>query len=163
MCSACSARRYHTRRKKKTTRARISLSSRWREKKATKMPFISKIQRQSDYRRFSSNHPIVIDNGGSYFRIGYPNKTLFLLICRKKKHLCLYMRNFRTNNCGSSCRWAGESDPRVIFRNIIQRPRHKITGKVTLVDSFCFVAFPPFFFHPHDIHERVIVDCFELC
>ncbi|KAH6762690.1 actin-related protein 5 [Perilla frutescens var. hirtella] len=63
------------------------------------MPFISKIQRQSDYRRFSSNHPIVIDNGGSYFRIG----------------------------------WAGESDPRVIFRNIIQRPRHKITGETITV------------------------------
>lgn len=25
-------------------------------------------------------------------------------------------------------RWAGESDPRVIFRNIVQRPRHKTTG-----------------------------------
>lgn len=70
----------HTRRKKKTTKARISLSLPGREEKATKMPFISKIQRQSDYRKFSSNHPIVIDNGGSYFRIGYPNKTLFLLI-----------------------------------------------------------------------------------
>ncbi|KAK4383473.1 Actin-related protein 5, partial [Sesamum angolense] len=58
------------------------------------MPFISKIERQSDYSSFASTHPIVIDNGGSYFRIG----------------------------------WAGENDPRVIFRNIIQRPRHKITG-----------------------------------
>ncbi|KAL2227501.1 actin-related protein 5 [Sesamum indicum] len=63
------------------------------------MPFISKIQRQSDYSSFSSTHPIVIDNGGSYFRIG----------------------------------WAGENDPRVIFRNIIQRPRHKITGETITV------------------------------
>ncbi|KAL8551999.1 hypothetical protein ACS0TY_000887 [Phlomoides rotata] len=63
------------------------------------MPFISKIQRQSDYSSFSSDHPIVIDNGGSYFRIG----------------------------------WAGENDPRVIFRNIIQRPRHKITGETITV------------------------------
>ncbi|KAK3006580.1 hypothetical protein RJ639_016231 [Escallonia herrerae] len=64
------------------------------------MPFISKIQRQTDYSRFPSSHPIVIDNGGSYFRIG----------------------------------WAGEANPRVIFRNIVQRPRHKITGEtVTIV------------------------------
>lgn len=64
------------------------------------MPFISKIQRQSDYSRFDSSVPIVIDNGGSYFRIG----------------------------------WGGESDPRVIFRNIVQRPRHKTTGEtITIV------------------------------
>lgn len=64
------------------------------------MPFISKIQRQSDYNRFSSTTPIVIDNGASYFRIG----------------------------------WAGESEPRVVFRNIVQRPRHKATGEtVTIV------------------------------
>lgn len=63
------------------------------------MPFISKVERQSDYNRFSPAHPIVIDNGGSYFRIG----------------------------------WAGESDPRIIFRNIIQRPRHKITGETMTV------------------------------
>ncbi|XP_052186914.1 actin-related protein 5 isoform X2 [Diospyros lotus] len=30
--------------------------------------------------------------------------------------------------------WAGEDDPRIIFRNIVQRPRHKITGEtVTIV------------------------------
>ncbi|KEH34721.1 putative Actin family [Medicago truncatula] len=64
------------------------------------MPFISKIQRQFDYNRFSSTTPIVIDNGASYFRIG----------------------------------WAGESEPRVVFRNIVQRPRHKATGEtVTIV------------------------------
>ncbi|KAL8050325.1 hypothetical protein ABFX02_06G075800 [Erythranthe guttata] len=63
------------------------------------MPFISKIQRQSDYSSFPPDHPIVIDNGASYFRIG----------------------------------WAGESEPRVIFRNIIQRPRHKITGETITV------------------------------
>ncbi|XVE69212.1 hypothetical protein DITRI_Ditri09bG0133600 [Diplodiscus trichospermus] len=64
------------------------------------MPFISKIQRQSDYNRFPSSTPIVIDNGASYFRIG----------------------------------WAGENEPRVIFRNIVQRPRHKSTGEtVTIV------------------------------
>ncbi|KAI5670650.1 hypothetical protein M9H77_11014 [Catharanthus roseus] len=64
------------------------------------MPFISKIQRQLDYSSFASDVPIVIDNGGSYFRIG----------------------------------WAGEADPRVIFRNIVQRPRHKTTGEtVTIV------------------------------
>ncbi|KAJ7960134.1 Actin-related protein [Quillaja saponaria] len=49
---------------------------------------------------FSSTTPIVIDNGASYFRIG----------------------------------WAGETDPRIIFRNIVQRPRHKTTGEtVTIV------------------------------
>lgn len=64
------------------------------------MPFISKIQRQSDYNLFPSSTPIVIDNGASYFRIG----------------------------------WAGETEPRVIFRNIVQRPRHKATGEtVTIV------------------------------
>lgn len=63
------------------------------------MPFISQIERQTDYRSFPSSCPIVIDNGGSYFRIG----------------------------------WAGESDPRVIFRNIVQRPRHKSTGETVSV------------------------------
>ncbi|CAI9092377.1 OLC1v1027597C1 [Oldenlandia corymbosa var. corymbosa] len=63
------------------------------------MPFISQIERQSDYSRFSSSTPIVIDNGGSYFRIG----------------------------------WAGEDDPRVVFRNIVQRPRHKTTGETVTV------------------------------
>ncbi|OAY38616.1 actin-related protein 5 isoform X1 [Manihot esculenta] len=64
------------------------------------MPFISQFHRQSDYNYFSSATPIVIDNGASYFRIG----------------------------------WAGENDPRVIFRNIVQRPRHKSTGEtVTIV------------------------------
>lgn len=74
------------------------------------------------------------------------------------------MRNFRSKNCGSSCRWAGESDPRVIFRNIIQRPRHKITGnslssKVSALLLFLFYFFFSFSCHPH-IHEIVIVDCF---
>ncbi|KAL7253192.1 hypothetical protein ACSBR1_007678 [Camellia fascicularis] len=64
------------------------------------MPFISKTERQSDYNLFPSSCPIVIDNGASYFRIG----------------------------------WAGETDPRIIFRNIVQRPRHKVTGEtVTIV------------------------------
>ncbi|KAA8539478.1 hypothetical protein F0562_026170 [Nyssa sinensis] len=64
------------------------------------MPFISQTQRQTDYHLFPPSHPIVIDNGGSYFRIG----------------------------------WAGETEPRIIFRNIVQRPRHKATGEtVTIV------------------------------
>ncbi|KAI3751349.1 hypothetical protein L2E82_22432 [Cichorium intybus] len=64
------------------------------------MPFISRTQRQSDYNLIPSSCPIVIDNGASYFRMG----------------------------------WAGESEPRIIFRNIVQRPRHKITGEtVTIV------------------------------
>ncbi|KAK2637323.1 hypothetical protein Ddye_032115 [Dipteronia dyeriana] len=64
------------------------------------MPFTSKIERQTDYSDFPSSIPIVIDNGASYFRIG----------------------------------WAGESEPRVVFRNIVQRPRHKTTGEtVTIV------------------------------
>ncbi|KAK4277951.1 hypothetical protein QN277_015865 [Acacia crassicarpa] len=64
------------------------------------MPFISQFQRQSDYNLFSPTTPIVIDNGASYFRIG----------------------------------WAGETEPRVVFRNIVQRPRHKVTGEtVTIV------------------------------
>ncbi|THU66814.1 hypothetical protein C4D60_Mb05t18160 [Musa balbisiana] len=61
---------------------------------------ITRPSRQEDYARFSPNTPIVIDNGGSSFRIG----------------------------------WAGESDPRVTFRNVVQRPRHKATGEtVTIV------------------------------
>ncbi|KAJ8765961.1 hypothetical protein K2173_020477 [Erythroxylum novogranatense] len=64
------------------------------------MPFISQIHRQADYNFFPSSTPIVVDNGASYFRVG----------------------------------WAGETDPRVIFRNIVQRPRHKATGEtVTIV------------------------------
>ncbi|KAL8251906.1 hypothetical protein R6Q59_035599 [Mikania micrantha] len=64
------------------------------------MPFISRTQRQTDYDLIPPSCPIVIDNGASYFRIG----------------------------------WAGESEPRIIFRNIVQRPRHKITGEtVTIV------------------------------
>ncbi|KAM7270723.1 hypothetical protein ACFE04_029937 [Oxalis oulophora] len=63
------------------------------------MPFISQIERQNDYKYFSSSTPIVIDNGASYFRIG----------------------------------WAGENEPRVIFRNIVQRPRHKSTGETITV------------------------------
>ncbi|KAL9231375.1 hypothetical protein vseg_006611 [Gypsophila vaccaria] len=63
------------------------------------MPFICKVNRQNDYNSISSSRPIVIDNGGSYFRIG----------------------------------WAGENDPRVIFRNIVQRPRHKHTGETVSV------------------------------
>ncbi|KAG6619609.1 hypothetical protein I3842_Q092700 [Carya illinoinensis] len=63
------------------------------------MPFISQIQRQSDFNLFPSTTPIVIDNGASYFRIG----------------------------------WAGETDPRVIFRNIVQRPRHKATGETVSI------------------------------
>ncbi|PPS11699.1 hypothetical protein GOBAR_AA08941 [Gossypium barbadense] len=66
------------------------------------MPFISKIQRQTDYNRFPPSTPIVIDNGASYFRIG----------------------------------WAGETEPRVIFRNIVQRPRHKSTFGVDAVFSY---------------------------
>ncbi|KAI8535979.1 hypothetical protein RHMOL_Rhmol10G0219000 [Rhododendron molle] len=67
------------------------------------MPFISKIQRQSDYSLFPSSCPIVIDNGASYFRLG----------------------------------WAGETDPRIIFRNIVQRPRLKTTeiAAITQVDD----------------------------
>ncbi|KAM2281002.1 hypothetical protein ACFX1S_041656 [Malus domestica] len=63
------------------------------------MPFIPKIQRQSDYRRFPSSTPIVIDNGASYFRIG----------------------------------WAGETEPRVIFRNIVQTQSHWYGETVTIV------------------------------
>ncbi|XP_031260599.1 actin-related protein 5 [Pistacia vera] len=63
------------------------------------MPFISKIKRQTDYNLFPSSTPIVIDNGASYFRIG----------------------------------WAGETEPRVIFRNIVQRPRHKTTGETVSI------------------------------
>ncbi|KAJ6799115.1 actin-related protein 5 [Iris pallida] len=64
------------------------------------MPSMAKPLRQSDYHRFSSATPIVIDNGGSTFRIG----------------------------------WAGESDPRISFRNVVQRPRHRSTGEtVTIV------------------------------
>lgn len=35
-------------------------------------------------------------------------------------------------------RWAGETDPRVIFRNIVQRPRHKTTGALLLPLPFFF-------------------------
>ncbi|CAI0443248.1 unnamed protein product, partial [Linum tenue] len=78
----------------------ISFRRERKRRRSRKMPFISQIQRQSDYAYFPSDTPIVIDNGASYFRIG----------------------------------WAGENDPRVIFRNIVQRPRHKGTGEtVTIV------------------------------
>ncbi|KAG7576948.1 Actin family [Arabidopsis thaliana x Arabidopsis arenosa] len=64
------------------------------------MAFVSRIRRQTDYNTYPSSIPIVIDNGASYFRIG----------------------------------WAGETEPRVVFRNIVQRPRHKATGEtVTIV------------------------------
>ncbi|KAF3585487.1 hypothetical protein F2Q69_00031821 [Brassica cretica] len=64
------------------------------------MPIVSKTRRQTDYNLFPPSVPIVIDNGASYFRIG----------------------------------WAGETEPRVVFRNIVQRPRHKATGEtVTIV------------------------------
>ncbi|KAK1264416.1 Actin-related protein 5 [Acorus gramineus] len=64
------------------------------------MGWTSRPTRQSDFDRFPSDTPIVIDNGGSTFRIG----------------------------------WAGESDPRITFRNVVQRPRHKATGEtVTIV------------------------------
>ncbi|KFK38594.1 hypothetical protein AALP_AA3G134100 [Arabis alpina] len=64
------------------------------------MSIVSKITRQTDYNSFPPSIPIVIDNGASYFRIG----------------------------------WAGETEPRLIFRNIVQRPRHKATGEtVTIV------------------------------
>ena len=41
------------------------------------MPFVSQIQRQSDYSLFFPSTPIVIDNGGSYFRIGYLSVSLY--------------------------------------------------------------------------------------
>ncbi|GJS93204.1 actin-related protein 5 isoform X1 [Tanacetum coccineum] len=63
------------------------------------MPFICKTKRQTDYNLKPSSCLIVIDNGSSYFRIG----------------------------------WAGESEPRIIFRNIVQRPRHKFTGETETV------------------------------
>ncbi|XP_042511953.1 actin-related protein 5 isoform X2 [Macadamia integrifolia] len=64
------------------------------------MPYITRPSRQSDYKKFPTSCPIVIDNGGSNFRIG----------------------------------WAGEYDPRLTFRNVVQRPRHKTTGEtVTIV------------------------------
>ncbi|XP_043718303.1 actin-related protein 5 isoform X1 [Telopea speciosissima] len=64
------------------------------------MPYITRPSRQSDYKKFPTSCPIVIDNGASNFRIG----------------------------------WAGEYDPRLTFRNVVQRPRHKTTGEtVTIV------------------------------
>lgn len=30
--------------------------------------------------------------------------------------------------CSVACRWAGEAEPRVSFRNIVQRPRHRSSG-----------------------------------
>ncbi|XP_031488333.1 actin-related protein 5 isoform X1 [Nymphaea colorata] len=35
------------------------------------------------------------------------------------------------DNGAFNCRigWAGESDPRIVFRNVLQRPRHKATGE----------------------------------
>ena len=70
------------------------------------MPFISKIERQSDYHLFPSTTPIVIDNGASYFRIGWVSLTVlyhshlgfsvflfFFLIIEKKKcfNVCLWI------------------------------------------------------------------------
>ncbi|KAF3333647.1 actin-related protein 5-like isoform X1 [Carex littledalei] len=59
----------------------------------------ARIARQTDYDLFSPTTPIVIDNGGSTFRIG----------------------------------WAGESDPRIMFRNVALRPRHRSTGETVTV------------------------------
>lgn len=39
-------------------------------------------------------------------------------------------------------RWAGETDPCVIFRNVVQRPRHKATGNVQFLNFlFYFCSF----------------------
>ncbi|KAL8170538.1 hypothetical protein V2J09_022342 [Rumex salicifolius] len=96
------------------------------------MPFVSKIQRQTDYSLFPSSCPIVIDNGGSYFRIG----------------------------------WAGESEPRVIFRNIVQRPRHKSSGEtVTVVgdhDSVLLKYFDCTRSGPRSAFESNVVYQFEI-
>lgn len=51
------------------------------------MPFISKIQRQLDYSSFASDVPIVIDNGGSYFRIGLVNPN-------ENSELCIMLKFF---------------------------------------------------------------------
>ena len=90
------------------------------------MPFICKTKRQTDYNLKPSSCPIVIDNGASYFRIGY---VIFLLYFIKSFGFyvnCVFLL------CGF-CRWAGETEPRIIFRNIVQRPRHKITGNFFVV------------------------------
>ncbi|CAL0307634.1 unnamed protein product [Lupinus luteus] len=96
------------------------------------MPFISKIDRQSDYNLFPSSTPIVIDNGASYFRIG----------------------------------WAGESEPRVVFRNIVQRPRHKVTGEtITIVgdhDPALFKYFDCSRSGPRSAFENNVVSQFEI-
>ncbi|XP_019432978.1 PREDICTED: actin-related protein 5 isoform X3 [Lupinus angustifolius] len=96
------------------------------------MPFISKIERQSDYNLFPSSTPIVIDNGASYFRIG----------------------------------WAGESEPRVVFRNIVQRPRHKVTGEtITIVgdhDPALFKYFDCSRSGPRSAFENNVVSQFEI-
>ncbi|KAK3160330.1 hypothetical protein QOZ80_1BG0058120 [Eleusine coracana subsp. coracana] len=63
------------------------------------MPSLTRPSRQTDFARFSSSTPIVIDNGSSTFRIG----------------------------------WAGEAEPRVSFRNVVQRPRHRSTGETVSI------------------------------
>uniref|UniRef100_A0A453DXR2 Uncharacterized protein n=1 Tax=Aegilops tauschii subsp. strangulata TaxID=200361 RepID=A0A453DXR2_AEGTS len=35
--------------------------------------------------------------------------------------------------CSVACRWAGEAEPRVSFRNIVQRPRHRSSGETVTV------------------------------
>ncbi|GJZ40524.1 actin-related protein 5 isoform X1 [Tanacetum coccineum] len=96
------------------------------------MPFICKTKRQTDYNLKPSSCPIVIDNGASYFRIG----------------------------------WAGESEPRIIFRNIVQRPRHKITGEtVTVVgdhDPALFRYFDCTRSGPRSAFENDVVYQFEI-
>ncbi|KAG4964783.1 hypothetical protein AAZX31_14G065600 [Glycine max] len=95
------------------------------------MPFISKIQRQSDFNLFDSNTPLVIDNGASYFRIG----------------------------------WAGESEPRVVFRHIVQRPCHKETGETVTIVGDHDPAFLKYFdcthSGPHSAFDSNVVYQFE--
>lgn len=64
--------------KKFFTKQREKGERKSRERK--RMPFISQIERQTDYRLFPSTSPIVIDNGGSYFRIGYFLTLIFQLL-----------------------------------------------------------------------------------
>jgi hypothetical protein len=53
------------------------------------------------------------------------------------------------------CRWAGETEPRVIFRNIVQRPRHKATGtRVFLFFFFFFFWFFRFCLAPGKVAEK---------
>ncbi|OEL19183.1 Actin-related protein 5 [Dichanthelium oligosanthes] len=94
------------------------------------MSSVTRPRREADFARFPSSTPIVIDNGASTFRIGYdvprragdppnPNPS--------------EPPRISVTSWLPLCRWAGETEPRAAFRNVVQRPRHRSTGETVSI------------------------------